>query len=122
MTRTLRCRTLLVISLTLALPGTKGLAQFTGAGSTPMGDYLRGVGIASFGMGSFNLNTAQANRINTRTSIMLNEYMWNVVRNENRENWEHRKRILKARLEYRRKIQSASTTIPRDAMLCTATR
>ena len=36
---------------------------------------------------------------------MLNEYMWNVVKNENRENWEHRKQVLAARLEYRRKIQ-----------------
>ena len=32
------------------------------AGSTPEGDYLRGVGIAGWGMGLYNLNTAQADR------------------------------------------------------------
>ena len=104
--------------LRLALPASEGFAQYIGAGSTPMGDYLRGVGIAAFGMGSYNLNTAQANQINTETSIMLNEYIWNVVKNENRENWEHRKQVLKARLEYRRKIQERIHDHPegRDVM------
>jgi hypothetical protein len=105
MTRTSRYGTGLAALLVAALPGTGGRAQYIGAGSTPGGDYLRGVGIAAWGMGSYNLNTAQAERINTGTFIVLNEYMWNVAKNENRENWEHRKQVMAARLEYRKKIQ-----------------
>ena len=37
--------------------------------------------------------TAQADSINANTFMTLNEYMWNVVKNENRENWEHRKQV-----------------------------
>jgi hypothetical protein len=106
MTRTMRYRTCLAALLVLALPGADGLAQpYVGPGSTVAGDYLRGVGIAAWGMGSYNLNTAQADQINAQTFIMLNEYMWNVAKNENRENWEHRKQVLQLRLEYRKKIQ-----------------
>jgi len=95
----------LAILLVLASLGTSALAQVITAGSTPQGDYLRGVGIAAYGLGTYNLNTAQADQINANTFILLNEYIWNVVKNENRENWLHRKQVLKARLEYRQKIQ-----------------
>jgi hypothetical protein len=105
MTRTRRCRTGLAALFVGALLGTNALAQYIGSGSTVAGDYLRGVGIAAWGMGSYNLNTAKADQINANTFIMLNEYMWNVAKNENRENWEHRKQVLEARLEYRKKIQ-----------------
>ena len=44
-------------------------AQFIIAGSTPEGDYLRGVGIAGWGMGLYNLNTAQADSINLDTAF-----------------------------------------------------
>lgn len=63
-------------------------------GSTVAGDYLQGVGIAAYGMGVYNQQTAVANRINAETSIMVNEYLWNVVKNENRENALHRKEKL----------------------------
>ena len=71
MIKTTTRRTLLAVTLMLPLLGTNGLAQrynntFIGAGSTPAGDYLRGVGLAAWGMGSFNLNTARANEINTK--------------------------------------------------------
>ena len=59
----------------VALFETKRAAQFITAGSTPEGDYLRGVGIADWGMGLYNLNTAQANSINTDTEIRWNEYL-----------------------------------------------
>ncbi len=50
-------------------------AQVFFPGSTIQGDYLRGVGIAAWGMGTYNLNTAQANSINVDTGIRLNEYL-----------------------------------------------
>ena len=84
-------------------PGAE--AQIVFPGSTPQGDYLRGVGMAGWGMGLYNLNTAQANQINANTFIMLNEYMWNAVKNENRENWAKRMELVRRRLEYRQKIQ-----------------
>src|SRR5207248_5968072 len=69
---------------------TSGWAQVITAGSTLEGDYLRGVGIAATGMGIFNEKTAIANRMNTETFIMWNEYIWNVAKNENKEGAEHR--------------------------------
>ncbi len=53
----------------------------------------------------YNLNTAQANQINANTFIMLNEYMWNAVKNENRENWAKRMELVRRRIDYRQKIQ-----------------
>ena len=49
--------------------------QIIFAGSTPEGDYLRGVGLAAWGMGIYNLETAQANAINLDTGIRFNEYL-----------------------------------------------
>lgn len=98
-------RTFLATLVILASLGTRAGAQFIGPGSTPQGDYLRGVGIAAMGMGSYNLNTAQANQINAQTFIMMNEYLWNVAKNENRENALHRKLVLQQRQEDYKKIQ-----------------
>ena len=42
-----------------------------GAGSTPQGDYLRGVGIAAMGMGIYNEKTAIAKSINLDTDDPL---------------------------------------------------
>ncbi len=83
-------RQLLKISLaTLAvLASIESLVQaqpFVTAGSTPEGDYLRGVGIAGWGMGLYNLNTAQANSINLDTSIRWNEYVAAVAKEQTRE-------------------------------------
>jgi hypothetical protein len=58
---------------------------FITAGSTPAGDYLRGVGIAEWGMGLYNLNTAQADSINLDTSIRWNEYVAAVAKEQTRE-------------------------------------
>jgi hypothetical protein len=49
--------------------------QIIFAGSTPEGDYLRGVGLAAWGMGIYTLETAQANAINLDTGIRFNEYL-----------------------------------------------
>ena len=61
-----------------------------GAGSTPAGDYLRGVGIAAQGMGQYNLMTAQAGAINTQTAITWNDYVSQCIRNQGRELAERR--------------------------------
>ena len=60
----------------LASMGQIAEAQFNGvgAGSTPQGDYLRGVGAAAYGVGLFELEEAQANAINVNTQILWNEY------------------------------------------------
>ncbi len=76
-----------------------------GPGSTVAGDYLRGVGIAAYGMGIYNERTAVANRINAETSIMVNEYLWSVVENENRKNAEHRKAKLAREAEASNQIR-----------------
>ncbi len=60
-------------------------AQIITAGSTPAGDYLRGVGIEGWGMGLYNLNTAQANSINLDTEIRWNEYLAAVAKEQTRE-------------------------------------
>jgi hypothetical protein len=61
------------------------IAQFITAGSTLEGDYLRGLGIAGWGMGLYNLNTAQAESINTDTFIRWNEYLAAVAKEQTRE-------------------------------------
>jgi hypothetical protein len=69
----------------LALFENSTQAQFITAGSTPEGDYLRGVGIADWGMGLYNLNTAQANSINTDTEMRWYEYLAAVAKEQTRE-------------------------------------
>ena len=67
-----------------------GQSNFVGPGSTAQGDYLRGVGVASFGMGVYNHQTAIANSINADTAIKVNEYIYGCLMNEKRMNAEHR--------------------------------
>jgi hypothetical protein len=69
----------------LALFAGAARAQYIGAGSTPAGDYLRGLGIADWGMGQYNLSTAQANSINLDTGIRWNEYLAAVAQQQTRE-------------------------------------
>jgi hypothetical protein len=67
------------------LLGAPARAQFIAPGSTPQGDYLRGVGIASMGMGIYNERTAHANAINLQTEMTWNNYVSQAVRNQSRE-------------------------------------
>ncbi len=62
-----------IFVMALILAGGSARAQFYGIapGSTYQGDYLRGVGLSSLGMGYFNLLTAEANSINLNTSIRI---------------------------------------------------
>jgi hypothetical protein len=63
---------------------------YAGPGSTPQGDYLRGVGVAAYGIGMGNLLDAQATALNVDTGIRLNEYIAAVLRNEAAENAQRR--------------------------------
>ena len=85
MKKTTMYRTFVAGVLALAAIGASARAQFIGAGSTPAGDYLRGAGIAAWGMGLFNLNTAQAESINTDTFIRWNEYLAAVAKQQTRD-------------------------------------
>jgi hypothetical protein len=76
----------------LALMGSNAQAQmnFIGPGSTPQGDYLRGVGVAALGIGVGSHQMAIANSINADTAMRVNEYVYACLMNENRMNAEHR--------------------------------
>ena len=96
-------RTSTAMLIILACLGTRSVAQvvFVGPGSTPQGDYLRGVGVAAYGIGLGNLHDAQAGAINLDTNIRFNEYVAAVLKNENEENAAHRDGIgRKKREEY----------------------
>src|SRR5579883_199577 len=107
-------RTCLAIPLLIALLATGARGQFIGTGSTMAGDYLRGVGVAGWGMGLYNLNTAQANSINTDTFIRWNEYIWNVAKNENKENAEHRAAMIARHAEAYAKIRERILEHPEE--------
>lgn len=106
----------LVTLVFLASSGTGARAQFfgLGAGSTVEGDYLRGVGAAAQGMGFYNLYTAQANSINVDTAIRLNEYMFNVAKNENREAAKRRAFIIQRNRENYEQILERIRENPED--------
>ena len=86
-----RLKSLLATLLALALFESVAQAQpFVGAGSTPAGDYLRGVGIADWGMGLYNLNTAQAKSIEVDSAIRWDEYVAAVVKQQTLEYVTHK--------------------------------
>ena len=74
-------------------------------GSTPAGDYLRGVGIAAAGMGLYNERTAIANSINLDTMIRWNEYMAAVANEQRREYVERRMYLSERNKEMNDKIE-----------------
>jgi hypothetical protein len=91
-------------------------AQFNwvGAGSTPEGDYLRGVGVAAFGLGSYNLNTAQANAINTTTAIQWNEYVTMYFARENEAKARYRAAMREHNEEKRKSILDRIKNAPQE--------
>jgi hypothetical protein len=101
-------RSILTPLALLALMGSNAHGQFNfvGPGSTAEGDYLRGVGVASFGMGVYNHQTAIANSINADTEMRVNQYIYESLMNENRMNAEHRhEKVLKDKEEYEKAQQ-----------------
>jgi hypothetical protein len=84
---TIAYRSGLVALVFLGLLGSRAQAQrwsWTGS-STPEGDYLRGLGIAGWGMGLYNRNTAEAESINVDTAIRWNDYVAAVAKQQTGE-------------------------------------
>lgn len=100
----------------LLLPARDASAQwfFNGGGVTAQGDILRGEGAFLRGAGSFLYNAAVADSINVDTSIRLNEYIWNVAKNENRENAVHRAEKAARQLENYEEILKRIRENPTD--------
>jgi hypothetical protein len=83
-------RTCLAAMFILGLAPADAKAQFPsrwwGGGATTLeGDYLQGLGFAAWGIGTYNLNTAQADSINVDTVIRWNEYLAAVAKEQTRE-------------------------------------
>lgn len=104
-----------VIAVVLAA-GAGASAQFNwvGAGSTPQGDYLRGVGVAAFGMGVYNLDTAQANSINVNTEIRWNEYVTFYFARENEAKARYREAQREKKEEGRKTILARIRERPQE--------
>jgi hypothetical protein len=96
-----------VVAGLVALAASAGgvRAQWIGPGSTPGGDYLRGVGIAAAGMGLYNQRTAIANSINLDTMIRWNEYMAAVANEQRKEYVERRMYLSEKNREMNEKIE-----------------
>jgi hypothetical protein len=57
----------------------RGGGMMIGGGSTAAGDYLRGIGIESWGAGLYNLNTAQGYAITVDANIRGDQYLSSVA-------------------------------------------
>jgi hypothetical protein len=90
MHRIAMARTILATVVALAALETTIRAQWIPAGSTPEGDYMRGLGIAAWGLGLYNVNTAQAESIDADTWIRLDTYIGQVAENSARKYAERR--------------------------------
>jgi hypothetical protein len=100
-------RASLAASLILISVASSARAQFNfvGPGSTPQGDYMRGVGVAAFGMGIYNRETAIAESINADTMMRVNEYIYQSLMHENQLNAEYRAMVFQKHKEDYNKIQ-----------------
>jgi hypothetical protein len=101
-------RKLLQTMFVVVLLGSVAEAQqpvvLVGAGSTWQGDYMRGVGIAAYGMGVLVEKQAIAGQINANTYIMMSEYFAAVAKQGAWENAERRRQELRKINDLRRKI------------------
>lgn len=100
-------RTMLVLAaLVLGVAGeARSQWLFMGGGSTVEGDYLRGVGVAAWGIGLGEKASSEANAINTDTWIRFNEYVSAVLERENALNAAHRRAQQERRLLHHAAIQ-----------------
>jgi hypothetical protein len=97
-------QTMFVVGVLGSVAEAQQPVVFVGAGSTWQGDYLRGVGIAAYGMGVYNEKTAIANQINANTFIMMNEYFAAVAKQGAWENAERRRQELRKINDLRKQI------------------
>ena len=72
--------------------------QYIAPGTTPEGDYLRGLGIAADGLGSYNWKTAVGDSIATDTAIRADQYVREVLR-QGRIEFANHERDERARFE-----------------------
>jgi hypothetical protein len=78
----------LLLGLTLSIPTISAQAQYYGGwggwgggASTLQGDMMRGAGVAAAGAGAYNQQTAVARSINANTAMQVNQYMYEVNKN-----------------------------------------
>lgn len=94
---------------------TAARAQVIFPGSTPQGDYLRGLGIELMGEGLYNRNTAEAESINANTFMRLDRY-WASVFNSIKEEYLDRRSAIRAnRLLNREKTRQRLAENPEPA-------
>jgi hypothetical protein len=93
-----------------------GYGGFGWGGFSPAVGYgmqAAGLGMMASGMGSYNLQTAEANRINVNTTMNLNEYMYESLRQMNRERMqariERRDNMTRAMQETQDRLRNAPT-------------
>ncbi len=100
----------------LSLFNAKAKAQiYVGSGSTATGDILRGEGIAAWGWGQYNLNTAQGNSINADTMIKIDQYIGESRRAENARQARIRAENKARRLKYFNELQDRLLNAPEGA-------
>jgi hypothetical protein len=80
MTRALLLGLLLCIS-TVSARAQWGWGGWGGGVGTAQGDMMRGAGVAAAGAGSYNQQTAMARSINANTAMQVNQYMYEVNKN-----------------------------------------
>lgn len=101
-------RTTIILAISLGL-GWSGEVRaqwlFMTGGSTVEGDYLRGLGVAAWGVGLGEKYSAEARSIDTDTWIRFNEYVSAVLERENERNAAHRHAQQERRLVHHAAIQ-----------------
>lgn len=100
-------RTFLAAILTLGWAGAADAQWlFMSGGSTVEGDYLRGLGVAAWGVGVGERAAAEGRSIDTDTWIRFNEYVSAVLDRENARNAQHRREMQERRLFHHAAIQT----------------
>ena len=81
-------RRALLLALVLCLSAVSARAQYYGGWGgwgggvgTAQGSMMRGAGVAAAGAGSYNQQTAVARSINANTAMQVNQYMYEVNKN-----------------------------------------
>lgn len=107
-------RMVIFVAIAVPLIGAKSHAQriFIGQGSTASGDILRGEGIAAWGWGQYNFNTARANSINADTMIKIDQYIGECRRAENARQARIRAENKARRLKYFNELQDRLLNAP----------
>ena len=93
-----------ILVMALAPMAATARSQFIGGGSTAQGDILRGEGVYLQGLGIGSYYSSMATSINVDTWMRLNEYIYQSLKQENREMLERAALYQKRRRENYNKI------------------